>query len=112
MIPKDHIDFDAISPWFLVGDLRKLPKEFLSEPPLTKKFSDDQLIAFGNQDIELPFPFIKCHNVAIEAAVKQTTIANKKGTNHDDALSYLLHTQDRLENIPTDYNKSHFIDKD
>ena len=48
----------------------------------------------------------------LERAVKHTTIASSKGRNHDEIQSYILHTQERLDKVPTDFNKTHFIDKD
>ena len=110
MVPRDYINFDADTPWELLGDLRKLPENFLSEPALTKIFSDEQLMAYADGETELEFPSIPCHNVSIEKSVKQTSIASKKGTSHDDVQSYLLHTQERLDKVPTDFNKSHFKD--
>ena len=65
-IPKEFINFDANSPWELAGDLRKLPKKYLSEPALTEKFSNEELIKYGNGEIELSFVHIPCHNVDIE----------------------------------------------
>ena len=76
----------------------------------SNKISNEELIAFANGDIDLKFPFIKCHNVDIERAVKHTTIASSKGRNHDEIQSYILHTRERLEKVPTDFNKRHFKD--
>ena len=56
-----HINFDAETPWELV-DFETLPENFLSEPVLTKKFTNEELIAYANGEMDLTFPFIKCHN--------------------------------------------------
>ena len=65
LIPKDFINFDATTPWELVGDWDKLPERYINEPNLTKHIPDDELIRYGNREIELEWLSIKCHNVEI-----------------------------------------------
>ena len=110
LIPKDYINFDASSPWELVGDWEKLPKIFIHEPNFTKNISNDDLKKYANNEIELEWPFIKCHNVDIERNVKYTTESCIKGKDHDEQQAIRLITKERRDKLPTDFNKKDFKD--
>ncbi len=80
---------------------------YITEPPLTMSYSNDELVKFVKQQ---PFPKlnIPCHSQNVERHVAETTNAAKHASSHDKRHQNLIQTFESRQKVPTNATKKHF----
>ena len=110
ILPKKHIDFEATH-YSRMIDWSKLKPREITEPPLLRKYSDNELRDFAEGTIELPKSEIPCHSQSVERMVYLTSKAASSEIGYTKRHSNILSKQKSYEKFPTKFKKSHFVSK-
>ena len=87
----------------------RIPIEFITEPPMLKKYSIEELEAhvLGTKIIELPN--VPCHSTNVERAVKNTTEASRKAIGKSNQKALILTVQKSRNELSNRFKKSQMV---
>ena len=134
-----NFDADTIMELLDFDELERINPSWITEPPLLKLFSQGELLEIlqasdpdgpdpmnpldylckedltdgdqKNAELGKKLSAIKCHSMANEKAVQQTTKAVKKNIGHEKQRGAVVVTKDSVDQIPITAKKSHFSRK-
>ena len=106
-LPKQYLNFDASEYHELLNWNQMKPRE-ISDPPLLKKFTDDELKQFSKGQIQLEIGKIPCHSQAVERFVAHTSRAASNEIGYEKRHSNILNKQKSFQKFKSKFNKKHF----
>ena len=110
VLPKKHLNLEATHYSELLHWEELKPFQ-ISDPPLLKKFSDDQLKKFVQGEIELSIGDIPCHSQSVERLVALTSSAASSEIGYAKRHSNILNKQKSFQKFSTKFKKSDFEKK-
>ena len=108
--PKEFINFEAEN-FFELLDWDNLPLEFLTEPPMLRKYNMQQLRDHVSGEVPIILENIPCHSTNVERAVKNCTEACKKAIGYVAQKALILTTQKSRNDTATYWTKTNEIKK-
>ena len=89
MLPKKFLNFEA-SNYFEMVYFEKMKPKDITEPPLLKKFSNDELKKFAKGSIKITIGDIPCHSQSVERLVAITSKAAASEIGQTNRHSHIL----------------------
>ena len=109
-LPKDYLNLNETCYWKMLDWSRMKPRD-ITEPPLLRKYSDEDLKAFSEGKINLEMSKIPCHSQAVERFVALTSSAASHEIGYTKRHANILNKQNSFKKFPTQFKKSHFSPK-
>ena len=110
MLPKKFLNFEA-SNYFEMIHFDKMKPRSITEPPLLKTFSNDDLRKFAEGSIEITIGEIPCHSQSVERLVAITSKAAASEIGQTNRHSHIINMEKSCAKIPTRFSKKDFCIK-
>ena len=109
-LPKNRLNMEA-KHYSEMLDWSKMKPSEITEPPLLRKYSDEELKQFSEGLIELEMSQIPCHSQAVERFVALTSSAAISEIGYTKRHANILNKQKSYQKFPSNFKKSHFSPK-